>query len=168
MANASRVGGAVAVAPWAVGQPVMRMAPAGQPAQHGQAERGAATAAARDGGGTGRVLIVDDDPSILRMLRLVFLADGYEVTTARNGEEALEALGASHPGAIVLDLEMPVMDGREFFRELRARGDQTPVLILSAYGAELARRELKAEAFVSKPFEPDYLVQEVEKLLERA
>jgi CheY-like chemotaxis protein len=61
---------------------------------------------------------------------------------------------------------MPLMDGREFFRELRSRGHEMPVLILSAYGAERARGELKAEAFVSKPFEPDYLVQEVQKLLE--
>jgi two-component system response regulator MprA len=102
------------------------------------------------------------------MLRLVFVADGYQVTTATNGREALDAVEASSPRAIVLDLEMPVMDGREFFRELRAKGNSTPVLILSAYGADLARRELKAEAFVSKPFEPDYLVQEVEKLLGRS
>jgi two-component system response regulator MprA len=149
-------------------RPVLRVAPAGGLAQRGQqpgAER--STATGRDGS-PGRVLIVDDDPSILRMLRLVFLADGYDVSTATNGREALDAVDSAKPGAIVLDLEMPVMDGREFFRELRAKGDATPVLILSAYGAELARRELKAEAFVSKPFEPDYLVQEVEKLLSRS
>ncbi|MBF6600539.1 MAG: response regulator [Dehalococcoidia bacterium] len=123
-----------------------------------------------DGAGTlpgegAHVLIVDDDPSILRMLRIVFLGDGFEVTTATNGQEALNAVQERMPGVIVLDLEMPIMDGREFFRELRARGHAVPVLILSAYGAERARLELKAEAFVSKPFEPDYLVGEVQKLL---
>lgn len=114
------------------------------------------------------VLVVDDDAAIARLVRLALRASGFDAITAANGAEALRRLDDHDADLIVLDLEMPVMDGREFFRELRARGDQTPVLILSAYGAELARRELKAEAFVSKPFEPDYLVQEVEKLLERA
>ena len=114
----------------------------------------------------GRVLIVDDDASILRMLGIVFRGDGFDVRTASNGREALDAIDGFRPGAIVLDLEMPVMDGREFFRRLRARGDQTPVLILSAYGADRARHELHAEAFVSKPFEPDELVQVVQQLID--
>ena len=109
---------------------------------------GATDAVKADGG---RVLVVDDDPSILRMLRIVFMGDGYDVTTATNGVEALDAVQKDAPGVIVLDLEMPLMDGREFFRELRSRGHEMPVLILSAYGAERARGELKAEAFVSKP-----------------
>ncbi|MND05640.1 DNA-binding transcriptional regulator QseB [compost metagenome] len=61
---------------------------------------------------------------------------------------------------------MPRMDGRAFFREIRARGNQTPVLILSAYGATAARDELRAEAALRKPFDPDALVEEVRKLLE--
>jgi len=113
-----------------------------------------------------RVLIVDDDASILRMLRLVFQGDGFDVVTATNGREALEVVGREEPGVIVLDLEMPVMDGRTCFRELRSRGHSTPVLILSAYGAERAKSELRAEAYVSKPFEPDHLVNEVQRLLE--
>jgi len=143
-------------------------APAGGTAQEGRQPWSARGGEAGHDASAGRVLIVDDDPSVLRMLRLVFVADGFDVTTATNGREALAAVEAAKPGAIVLDLEMPVMDGREFFHELREKGDETPVLILSAYGAERARRELKAEAFVSKPFEPDYLVQEVEKLLARS
>jgi two-component system response regulator MprA len=134
-----------------------RVAPAGS------TQNDAPKSASEDGD---RVLIVDDDPSILRMLRIVFMGDGYEVSTATNGLEALDAVQKNDPGVIVLDLEMPLMDGREFFRELRTRGHRMPVLILSAYGAERARGELKAEAFVSKPFEPDYHVQEVQKLLE--
>jgi CheY-like chemotaxis protein len=113
-----------------------------------------------------RVLIVDDDASILRMLRVVFRGDGFDVKTATNGREALDAINGFNPGAIVLDLEMPVMDGREFFRQLRGRGDGTPVLILSAYGAERARAELGANAFVGKPFEPDELVRAVQQLIE--
>ncbi|HEX5480293.1 MAG TPA: response regulator [Dehalococcoidia bacterium] len=112
-----------------------------------------------------RVLIVDDDASILRMLRLVFQGDGFEVITATNGREALDVVSRHDPAVIVLDLEMPVMDGRTCFRELRSRGDATPVLILSAYGAERAKAELHAEGCVAKPFEPDHLIAEVERLL---
>jgi two-component system response regulator MprA len=114
------------------------------------------------------VLIVDDDASILRMLRLIFQGDGFVVETATNGLEALDMVASKAPGVIVLDLEMPVMDGRECFRQLRSRGHETPVLILSAYGAERARAELSAQAYVSKPFEPDYLVQEVRRLLDES
>lgn len=124
------------------------------------------TSPATSGQRSRRVLIVDDDASILRMLRLVFQGDGFEVITATNGREALDVIGRQTPAVIVLDLEMPVMDGRACFRELRSRGDATPVLILSAYGAERAKAELKAEACVAKPFEPDHLIAEVERLLE--
>jgi CheY-like chemotaxis protein len=113
-----------------------------------------------------RVLIVDDDASILRMLRLVFQGDGFEVSTATNGREALDIVSQHEPGVIVLDLEMPVMDGRACFRELRSRGYSTPVLILSAYGAERAKAELHADASVAKPFEPERLIAEVERILE--
>jgi CheY-like chemotaxis protein len=111
------------------------------------------------------VLVVDDDPSILRMLRVVFRGDGFDVLTATNGAEALEECERSQPDVVVLDLEMPVMDGREFFRELRRRGNAVPVLILSAYGSDRVRSELRADAFVNKPFEPDYLVSEVTRIL---
>lgn len=163
-----RFGGAAATASYMPTSQVRAFAgserptPAGPDTTH-EPSTGATDAVKADGG---RVLVVDDDPSILRMLRIVFMGDGYDVTTATNGVEALDAVQKDAPGVIVLDLEMPLMDGREFFRELRSRGYEMPVLILSAYGAERARGELKAEAFVSKPFEPDYLVQEVQKLLE--
>lgn len=160
-----RFGGALATAPHAPG--LHAFAGAERRAADGRTiDEPSTTGTAVAGAASGRVLVVDDDPSILRMLRIVFMGDGYDVTTATNGVEALDAVQKDAPGVIVLDLEMPLMDGREFFRELRSRGHEMPVLILSAYGAERARGELKAEAFVSKPFEPDYLVQEVQKLLE--
>ncbi len=162
-----RFGGALATAPCARITHASNFAGAERRAADGRTTSEPSTAATDAAGvASGRVLVVDDDPSILRMLRIVFMGDGYDVTTATNGVEALDAVQKDAPGVIVLDLEMPLMDGREFFRELRSRGHEMPVLILSAYGAERARGELKAEAFVSKPFEPDFLVQEVQKLLE--
>jgi CheY-like chemotaxis protein len=99
------------------------------------------------------------------MMRLCLVSDGLSAATAADGLEALAKLGQESFDAIVLDLQMPRMDGRSFFRELRARGNTTPVLILSAYGAQAARRELGAEASVAKPFDPEVLVDAVRQLL---
>jgi CheY-like chemotaxis protein len=68
---------------------------------------------------------------------------------------------------ILLDLEMPVMNGREFFGEYRNRGNQTPVVVVSAYGAEAARAELGAEGAVAKPFDPDNVTHLIDRLLGR-
>jgi CheY-like chemotaxis protein len=111
------------------------------------------------------VLVVDDDRTLLRLMRLTLQDSGLEVTTAANGAEALERLETSAPSAIVLDLEMPEMDGRTFYREMRNRGYTAPVLILSAYGAREARRELKAEAHMSKPFDPEELLAALLELI---
>ncbi len=108
-----------------------------------------------------KVLIVDDDAPLVRLLSLIFRQDGFEVATAGNGLEALSQVDVTAPDVIILDLEMPVMDGRTFFRELRSRGIETPVLILSALDARSARRELAAEASMAKPFDPDELVSNV-------
>jgi DNA-binding response OmpR family regulator len=110
------------------------------------------------------VLVVDDDAALLRLLRVSLRDSGFDVRTAMNGEEALEQVGAQQPEVIVLDLEMPVMDGRAFYREMRARGCSTPVLILSAFDARRAQRELNADAWMNKPFDPDELSRTINKL----
>lgn len=114
---------------------------------------------------TGNVLVVDDDAALVRLLRLTLRQGGFDVATAANGSEGLERLSAQKPDVIVLDLEMPVMDGRAFFRELRSRGVETPVLILSARGARQARRELGANAALEKPFDTEDLVDSVRQLI---
>jgi DNA-binding response OmpR family regulator len=111
------------------------------------------------------VLIVDDDAALRRMLRLTLLDGGFDVRLAENGRAALEAIAEQAPDAVVLDLEMPEMDGRTLIRELRERGIDVPVLIVSAYGARAAGRELGAPA-MDKPFNPDDLLTAVRELVD--
>lgn len=111
-----------------------------------------------------QVLIVDDDVALLRTLRLTLRQGGYDVRMAENGRAALESVVEQQPDAVVLDLEMPEMDGREFYRQLREQGLDVPVLILSAHGARAAGRELGTPA-MDKPFNPDDLLDAVRELL---
>jgi two-component system, chemotaxis family, chemotaxis protein CheY len=112
-----------------------------------------------------RVLVVDDDEALLRMVRLTLSSAGCLVTTAGNGLEGLDRLDEGEAfDVVVLDLQMPRMDGRTFYHEMRERGHQPEVVVLSAYGAQEARRELGASAAVPKPFDPDYLVETVRRV----
>lgn len=117
-----------------------------------------------------RVLIVDDDPVLRRLVSLTLVDEGHEVDTAVDGEQGLAVLDRDArvlPDIIVLDLEMPVVDGRTFYRTIRDRGLAIPVMILSAFGAHAARRELGAEAALDKPFDPFELVRRLERLIPR-
>jgi len=110
-------------------------------------------------------LLIDDDPALVRMTRLALLSEGLDVDTAADGLLGLEAVERAQYDLIVLDLQMPNLDGRGFFREYRARGGTTPVVLLSAYGAQSAKAELNAEGAVSKPFDPVVLVRAIRTLL---
>jgi DNA-binding response OmpR family regulator len=111
------------------------------------------------------VLVVDDDPNLTRLMATILRTSGIDAVTATDGWSALDAIDHNEIDAIVLDLQMPKMDGRGFFRELRARGNHTPVLVASAYGARDAQRELGAEASVEKPFDPEILISELQRIL---
>lgn len=115
----------------------------------------------------GHVLVVDDDPLVRRLLRVTLADEGYDVALAEDGEEALRVAAEEPVDAIVLDLEMPRLDGRAAFRKLREQGVDAPVLVLSANGAHAAKRELSADAALEKPFEPFELVRRIERLLRR-
>ena len=114
------------------------------------------------------VLVVDDDPGVLRMSRLVLATAGFDVHVACNGIEALEDIAKSDPDVLVLDLNMPVMDGWTVFHELERFEQRPKVLILSAYEAERACEDLGAEDCLSKPFEPDQLISKVARLRSQA
>lgn len=113
----------------------------------------------------GSVLIVDDDPPLARMLALTLRGSGFEVRCATDGASALEAVEAECPDAIVLDVHMPVMDGYAFYRELRSRGVDVPVLISSADDSREAQRAMGAQAYLDKPFHPEALVNNVRELM---
>jgi DNA-binding response OmpR family regulator len=99
------------------------------------------------------------------MIAATLAVEGFEVAVAHDGKDALSQIAGQIPDAILLDLQMPVMDGRVCYHKLREREIESPVLILSAYGAEEAREELGAEAAMGKPFDPDDLIAAVERLL---
>ena len=116
-----------------------------------------------------RILLVDDEERILNFLRTKLKASGFEVLTARNGEEALEQAQAQEPDLIVLDLLMPKMDGFEVLRELRSFST-VPVIILSAREADADKIKglrLGADDYLPKPFNPDELVARIEAVRRR-
>ena len=100
------------------------------------------------------ILVVDDDPAILRLLSTNLKARGYEVTTANNGEESLEAVQRDFTDLIILDIMMPKVDGVEVCRRIREWSD-VPIIILSAKGDEKDKvkcLELGADDYLTKPF----------------
>jgi CheY-like chemotaxis protein len=101
------------------------------------------------------VLVVDDDPDMVDVIELVLQRAGYTIRRAENGAQALEAVAAEMPALILLDMLMPVMNGRQCARELRARyGRVVPIVVVSA--AEHARSRgdaIDADDTLSKPFE---------------
>lgn len=110
------------------------------------------------------VLVVDDESGISRIVRLVLESEGLSVQVKENGLSALDYVEAEAVSLVLLDLSMPEMDGREFFRQLRQRGFKTPVIIMSANGARAAAREIGAEAYLDKPFFAEDLIACVERL----
>ena len=111
------------------------------------------------------ILVVDDDQAMLRMIRLTLVSEGYAVTTASDGVEGLERLAQQDFALVVLDLQMPGMDGRSMHAEMKRLGNTTPVLVVSAYQAEAARVELGAAGAVSKPFDTAVLIERVHVIL---
>jgi DNA-binding response OmpR family regulator len=118
--------------------------------------------------GQRRILIIDDDFGLSRMVALILRRHSFEVDVANSGDAGLELMQSQRYDAVVLDLRMPGKDGRTVFREMRAAGVETPVLILSAYDARRASDELGSQAFLDKPFEPEVLVERVTAMLDGA
>jgi two-component system response regulator MprA len=118
-----------------------------------------------------RVLIVEDDPNVRTALARALTFEGYEVDTAGDGGRGLEAVASKPPDVIVLDVMMPFVDGLEMCRRLRARGDNTPVLMLTALGDVADRVEgldVGADDYLAKPFALEELLARVRALLRRS
>ena len=116
-----------------------------------------------------RVLVVDDEPQVRATVSEALALEGYDVTEARNGAEALALLASAPPEAILLDLWMPVMDGWAFRRAQLLTHPQIPVVVLSAQTLSADRlSELRPDAVVGKPFDLQALYDAVDAVLHRA
>jgi DNA-binding response OmpR family regulator len=118
----------------------------------------------------GRVLVVDDDPTVADVVRRYLERDGYAVLLAGDGETALRLAAEHRPDLVVLDLMLPGIDGLEVCRRLRAESN-VPVVMLTALGEESDRivgLQLGADDYVSKPFSPKELTLRVGSVLRRA
>jgi len=115
------------------------------------------------------ILIVDDEPYVIRSLSFVLKKEGYRIETARNGKEALQKIAARRPHMVILDLSLPDMDGSHICRTVK--GDPALrdiyVLILSAKGQDHDRQDALsagADHFIGKPFSPTKLIKHLHKL----
>jgi two-component system KDP operon response regulator KdpE len=117
-----------------------------------------------------RILVCDDEPQILRALKVILRDAGYEAVTADTGEEALDRAAVKPPEAAILDLMLPDLDGVEVTRRLR-EWSQMPIVVLSAVGEEDRKVEALAagaDDYVTKPFGPRELIARLEAVLRRA
>jgi two-component system response regulator MprA len=118
-----------------------------------------------------RILVVDDEPAVQNALFRALTMEHYDVTSASDGLQALEQIGARPYEAIILDIAMPRMDGLEVCRRLRESGDRTPVLMLTARGEvddRVAGLDAGADDYLIKPFALRELLARIRALLRRA
>lgn len=117
------------------------------------------------------ILIVDDNPDIRKMLVEMLSLEGYATETATNGREALDMLAAGGPRVVLLDLLMPVLDGREVMHELNARPVERAnlkVILVSALPNLENAQDLNADGMLAKPFQVNDLMQVLEPMMAAA
>ena len=120
-----------------------------------------------------RILIIEDDPSLVELLKYNLEIEGFDVSVARDGEEGLEAIDTQDPDLVVLDWMLPNMSGIEICRQMRQRTAtrSTPVIMLTAKGEETDRirgLETGADDYIVKPFSPAELTARIKAVLRRA
>ena len=114
-----------------------------------------------------RVLVVDDEPPIRKLLRMGLGTQGYDVLEAPNGKAALELMG-SKPDLVILDLGLPDMQGLDLLRQMRAQNESVPIVVLSSRGdeaAKVAALDLGADDYVTKPFGMEELLARIRAAL---
>src|SRR5688500_19044859 len=117
-----------------------------------------------------KILIADDEPSNRKILAQELTHKGFAVDTARGGKEALAKIESAPPDLVILDFMMPDMSGLEVLTELRKRGNDIPVILITAYGSvERAVEVMRAGAydFITRPFNPDHIEIIVRRAIER-
>jgi two-component system response regulator MprA len=118
-----------------------------------------------------RILVADDEPAVRDSLRRSLSFNGYEVSTASDGQQALDAVRDSRPDLLLLDVNMPTLDGLETCRRLRAAGDDLPVLMLTArveVGDRVLGLDVGADDYLAKPFALEELLARIRALLRRS
>jgi DNA-binding response OmpR family regulator len=114
-----------------------------------------------------RVLIVDDEKAILRVFQIKLRISGFDVITAPGGQEALDLVTSESPDIMLLDVVMPGIDGFEVLKKLRTYS-ALPVIVFSAWAENIQKAlSLGANDFISKPFNPDQLVEKIRSVLTR-
>lgn len=118
----------------------------------------------------GKILVVDDETYLLQILDFSLGAEGYEVVTAQDGEQALQKAKAENPDLIVLDIMMPKIDGYEACRKLKQDPNMkdVPVILLTAKGRDIDRKlglEVGADDYITKPFSPSKLLEKIGSFL---
>lgn len=117
---------------------------------------------------TGRILVVEDDPAVQKALKRLFETEGFTVEIQSDGRSALESFQVSSPAAIVLDLRLPKMSGRDVCKEIKAQAPTLPIVVLSAasdVSDKVLLLELGADDYVTKPFSPRELLARVRAAL---
>jgi len=116
-----------------------------------------------------KVLVVDDEPDTLELVKLVLESGGFETMLATSGTEALDQIGKSRPDLVLLDIMMPDMDGWDVFRKIKETDAKIPVAILTAKAQNIDRllglHVLKADDYITKPFGKNELIGKVRKLV---
>ena len=117
---------------------------------------------------TKKVLVVDDEPDTLELVKLVLESGGFEVILANNGMEALAEIEKIKPDIVLLDIMMPDMDGWDVFRKIKERNPDIPIAILTAKAQNIDKllglHVLKADDYITKPFGKNELIGKVKKL----
>ncbi len=117
-----------------------------------------------------RILVVEDDRAVQKALKRLFEAEGFAVEISADGKSALEAFRATAPAAVVLDLRLPAMSGRDVCREIKQQAPALPIIVLSAtsdVSDKVLLLELGADDYVTKPFSPRELLARVRAALRR-
>src|SRR5699024_8634565 len=117
-----------------------------------------------------KILVVDDDKNICELLRLYLVKEGYNVTMVHDGAAAMTEFEKLHPDLVLLDVMMPVMDGWEVCRKLRAK-DNTPIIMLTAKGEtydKVLGLELGADDYIVKPFDAKEVTARIQAVLRRS